>query len=97
MGVSATIVPTLVPIESEIKQAAINSPARSILPGRKFSVKFTVASMLPISFALLAKAPAKTEYPEHQHQVTRTGAPAEYLDTGIDRIAIHRNDGIYTG
>src|SRR5574344_2479208 len=33
MGVSATIVPTLVPIESEIKQAAINSPARSILPG----------------------------------------------------------------
>ena len=58
IGVSATIVPTLVPMESEMKHAATKSPANSMLDGRNCSVRLTVASILPISLALLAKAPA---------------------------------------
>ena len=60
MGMSATMVPTLVPIESEIRQAARKMPGSKRLLGRALSVKFTIASMLPISLAELAKAPAKT-------------------------------------
>ena len=51
--------PTLVPTESEMKQAARNSPASSMLAGSSVSAKLTVASIDPMAFALLAKAPAK--------------------------------------
>ena len=60
IGVSATIVPTLVPMLIEMKQAAKKSPGSSMLSGRTERVRLTVASMLPISFAELAKAPAST-------------------------------------
>ncbi len=59
IGVSATMVPTLVPMDREMKQAATKSPASSILLGSRHSVRLTVASMLPIILALLAKAPAR--------------------------------------
>ena len=58
IGVRATIVPTLVPIDKLIKQVEINNPARIILSGNTDSMKFTVASTHPISFAVLANAPA---------------------------------------
>ena len=57
--VRATIVPTLVPIDREIKQAAINIPASSRLSGRICNVRLTVASIAPICLALCAKAPAR--------------------------------------
>ena len=60
MGVRATMVPTLVPTDMDTKHAARKSPARIMLPGRTESVRLTVASMLPITFAVLAKAPAST-------------------------------------
>ena len=60
IGVRATIVPTLVPTDTDTKQAAKNRPAKIILPGRTDKVRFTVASILPITFAVLAKAPAST-------------------------------------
>ena len=59
MGVKATMVPTLVPTESEIKQAAKKSPANSMLPGKRVNERFTVASIAPITLAEWAKAPAK--------------------------------------
>ena len=59
IGVSATIVPTLVPTLIEMKHAARKSPASSILPGSKVSAKLTVASMAPITLAECAKAPAR--------------------------------------
>ena len=58
IGVSATMVPTLVPMLSEMKQAARNKPASSISEGNSESVRLVVASMQPITFAELAKAPA---------------------------------------
>ena len=61
IGVRATMVPTEVPMLSEMKQAARNSPARSICGGNRASVRLTVASMLPITLAELAKAPARTK------------------------------------
>ncbi len=61
IGVSATIVPTLVPMETETRHEARNSPASTILPGNTRSVSPTVASMLPISFAAAANAPAITK------------------------------------
>ena len=59
MGVKAAIVPTLVPMLSETKQAATNNPASTSCAGRKESVRFTVASTAPISLAVEAKAPAR--------------------------------------
>ena len=61
MGVRATMVPTLVPMESEMKHAARNRPASIIWPGSSESVRFTVASMAPITLAEWAKAPASTK------------------------------------
>ena len=51
-GVNATMVPTLVPIESEIKHAAKKIPANNKLLGRICNVRFTVSLMAPISLAL---------------------------------------------
>ena len=59
IGVSATMVPTLVPTLSEMKHAARNNPASSISPGNSVNAKFTVASIDPITFAECAKAPAR--------------------------------------
>ena len=59
IGTSATMVPTLVPTDIEIKQAVKNNPAKSIEPGMTRRVRFTVASMAPISFAVCANAPAR--------------------------------------
>ena len=60
IGTSATTVPTLVPIDIEMKQDARNSPASNHFPGRTVSVRLTVASTLPIAFAVVANAPAIT-------------------------------------
>ena len=57
-GVRAAIVPTDVPIDSEIKHAARNIPGRSRYSGITLKVKLTVASIAPISFADCANAPA---------------------------------------
>ena len=59
MGVSATMVPTLVPTLIEMKHAARNSPASNMLAGRSMSARLAVASIAPITLAELAKAPAR--------------------------------------
>ena len=59
MGTKAAMVPTLVPMEREMKQAARNNPAKIICGGRSERVRLTVASMLPIILAEWAKAPAR--------------------------------------
>ena len=46
-----SMVPTEVPMESEMKQAARKMPASSRLSGSRRSVRLTVASMAPISLA----------------------------------------------
>ena len=61
IGTRATMVPTLVPMAMEMKQAARKSPARISFPGRIIRVRLTVASMLPMALAVLAKAPASTK------------------------------------
>ena len=58
-GVRATIVPTDVPMDSDMKQAARKIPANKRLSGNMVRVRFTVASIAPIAFADCAKAPAK--------------------------------------
>ena len=60
-GTRATMVPTLVPIDIEMKQAARNRPAYSSFPGNILSARFTVVSIAPISLAVAAKAPANTK------------------------------------
>ena len=61
IGTNAAIVPTLVPIDIDTKQAARNMPARIIWGGSKASVRLTVASMHPMALAECAKAPASTK------------------------------------
>ena len=58
-GVSATIVPTDVPIAIETKHAATKIPAGRYALGTNRSVMATVASTAPIAFADEAKMPAK--------------------------------------
>ena len=58
-GVKATIVPTLVPMDREMKHAATKIPASNKLSGRMCKVRLTVASMAPICLALSANAPAR--------------------------------------
>ena len=58
IGANATIAPTLVPIDRLIKHVEMNNPARIILSGKTDNIRFTVASTHPISFAVLANAPA---------------------------------------
>ena len=57
-GDKATIVPTDVPTESEMKQAAKKIPAAKRFCGRIDIAKLTVASTAPIAFAVWANAPA---------------------------------------
>ena len=85
MGTSATIVPTLVPTDIEMKQAVKKSPAKSIEPGMTRKVKFTVASMAPISLAVCAKAPARMNI----HTISRTlelPAPSEKISIRSRRL-----------
>ena len=60
-GTRATIVPTLVPMDIEMKHEARKRPAYIRLPGRILSARLTVASIAPISFAVAANAPASTK------------------------------------
>ena len=60
IGTKATTVPTLVPMDTEMKQAARNNPGNSRLAGSSCSARLTVASMAPICLAEEAKAPAST-------------------------------------
>ena len=59
IGTSATIVPTLVPIDRLIKHVARKRPGKTILSGSIDNIRCTVASTAPIIFAALAKAPAR--------------------------------------
>ena len=80
IGTSATIVPTLVPMDIDMKHAVKNSPAKSIDAGMTRSVRLTVASMAPMSWAVRAKAPARTNI----QTISRTlgwPAPAENVAT----------------
>ena len=61
MGASATMVPTDVPIDIEVKQAAMNIPAGRNRSGTMRSVSDTVASTAPICLVDAAKAPASTK------------------------------------
>ena len=58
-GVSAAMVPQLVPMLSEMKQEARKMPGRINCSGRYFSATFTVASTAPIVLAEAANAPAR--------------------------------------
>ena len=58
-GTSATMVPTLVPMDIDMKHEARKSPAYIRFPGRMRSVMLTVASIAPIAFAVDANAPAR--------------------------------------
>jgi hypothetical protein len=59
MGVSAAIVPQLVPILKDTTQAAMNKPTKIKSPGNIDNVIFTTLSTQPISLAMAENAPAK--------------------------------------
>lgn len=59
-GVRATMVPTDVPMENDMKHAAMKMPARIRLPGMTSREMLTAASMAPMALADWAKMPAMT-------------------------------------
>lgn len=85
-GTNATIVPTEVPIEMDIKQAAKKTPANKRLSGNKWSVILTVASMAPMSFALWAKAPARIKI-HIINMMFLLAAPMEYCNIRSFRLS----------
>ena len=58
-GTKATTVPTDVPMDSDMKQAAKKSTGTTSDGGQARRARLTVASTAPISFAILANAPAR--------------------------------------
>ena len=76
IGTRATTVPTLVPIDTEIKQAARKSPGRIMLAGRMLSARLTVASTAPIALADAANEPSQHV---NQSMSIRLLAPAPLL------------------
>ena len=60
MGTRATMVPTDVPTDMDVKQAAMKRPAGRNFAGTTLSVRATVASTAPICLVDAAKAPAST-------------------------------------
>ncbi len=76
----AMIVPTLVPIQSEVRQAARNSPAKANRAGSSTSVRSTIAPAAPICFALAAKAPANRKIHTISSRL-RLPAPDEKIAT----------------
>ena len=80
IGIKATMVPTLVPMQSDTTHAEMNNPANRKLAGRSCNVRFTVASTAPIAFADEAKAPASTNI----HTISsRSFCPAPLLNSAI--------------
>lgn len=97
IGVRATIVPTLVPMARDMKQAAINNPAIIILSGIRLKVRLTVASIHPASLAELAKAPARTNM---QSIIIIFFSPApiqNVFNSVFDRPSSESHYGINTG
>ena len=73
IGISATIVPTEVPMHSEVIQAARKSPVRANFAGRICKVRSTIAPAAPMLLAVAAKAPASMKI----HTISsRFGLPA---------------------
>ena len=72
-GVRATIVPTLVPIEREMKQEAIKMPANNKLSGRMCKVRSHL-------FGALCKSPGQNKDPDHQHDILIGGSYRELID-----------------
>ena len=60
MGTRATTVPTLVPIDNEMKHEATKRPGSNMLAGNTEMARLTVESMAPMPLADAAKAPAST-------------------------------------
>ena len=58
MGTRTVIVPTLVPIAMEIRQAIRNSPGMAKLAGIRYNRRFAVLSAPPAAEAIPPKAPA---------------------------------------
>ena len=58
MGTSTVMVPTLVPMDMEIRQAMRKRPGMAKVPGIKFSSRWAVLSTPPAALAIPLKAPA---------------------------------------
>ena len=76
-GAKATIVPTDVPTDVEMKQAVMKIPVARRFPGKIERAKLTVASMAPIDLAVWAKAPANTNI-KTMSMILLLAAPRQY-------------------
>ena len=86
IGIKATMVPTDVPMQRDVRQAARKSPVRANLAGNIRRVRSTMAPAAPISFAEAAKAPANMNI---QTIRRRLGEPAPE-----EKIAIRSLSGV---
>ena len=85
IGIRATMVPTLVPIQSEVTHAAKNRPASANRAGSRCKVRSTMALAAPISLALAAKAPASMKIQTMSNRFLLP-APEEKTATRSDRL-----------
>ncbi len=57
-GTRTVTVPTLVPMDMEMRDAMMNMPGTAMLPGRSSSRKFAVLAAPPAAFAMPPNMPA---------------------------------------
>ena len=80
-GVRATIVPTLVPMDREMKQAAINIPANSRLSGRICRSQVDGGINSTHFVWHFAQRTGENEYPYHQEDILIGSSYRELIDT----------------
>jgi hypothetical protein len=72
MGVTAAMVPQLVPMAREMKQETANIPGRMREAGIKYLEMATAESTAPVALATEAKAPARMKM---RHMIMILGSP----------------------
>ena len=77
IGASAVMVPTLVPMEMDIKQPITKSPATAIPPGKMDRPKLTVLSTPPAARTAPEKAPAAKKI-RHMVKIFSSPTPVEH-------------------
>ena len=80
IGVTAAIVPQLVPIASEIRQEIRNTPATISRAGMNDCAIVTAASTAPDPFAIVANAPARMKI-RHMIMMFVSPMPRAYVST----------------
>ena len=85
------------PMDRLMKHVARNIPGNNMLLGRTDNIRFTVASTEPMVFAVLAKAPAKTNIHIISIMFSLLAPLLKTVYSGVKILSLAYADCIYAG